>query len=647
MSGNWFRKVPLRGSIIAFLIVATFLIYFQTLSFGFLNFDDGQFVTENEVVSSDASSFADCFRYKFGEHDYFPLTYAFFRLLRMLFGFNPVVFHATNLLFHIANVVLIFFLCMRILAKFWPARKNNELSAAIIAFIFSFHPIHVESVSWVIDLKDMLFTFFYLSALLLYWKWIEDRKIVFYYLAFFLALLSMLSKSTAITFVAALFWVDLVIGRKGVKDIILEKIPFFLLTLTGFYIFGLFTNPGGALLGLTGGMAEGAAPYFPASVASLPVFLQRIVIASFRLGFWIMHSVFPFELNLFLMRSVLLEKYALLLPFIPFLLVAGFSGIWLLRKKTPLMLYGLAFLLITLSPAFAKSDVGISIFVPDRYMYLPLLGLLLVLSGLLVLFQQRVRWGLLIVFSIFWGWRTIDYLPVWKNNYTLYDYCLSLNPESSVPRLNRAMSYFKEGKNKEALIDFDFYIKHFPYEDTDAAYLNRGAILASQGDTASAMNDFQAVLRSDPKNTGALLNCGNIYLAKNELDNAREYFSTAYDIDSTNYLLNKKIASLYNKAGNHPVALRFAEKCHAQDAGDIDVLRLLGVSNLFVGNLRQAIDFFSEVIDKEDKYPDLWYYRAMAYFGIKDYSRAKSDVEEAKRRNVKCDPEFEKKLYAQ
>ncbi len=647
MSGDWFRKLPLRGSIIAFLIIATFLIYFKTLSFGFLNFDDGQFVTENEVVSSDTSSFADCFRYKFGEHDYFPLTYAFFRLLRLLFGFNPVVFHATNLLFHIANVVLVFLLCMKILTQFWPGRKNNELSAAIIAFIFSFHPIHVESVSWVIDLKDMLFTFFYLSALLLYWKWIDSRKIVFYYLAFFLAFLSLLSKSTAITFVAALFWVDFAIGRKGLKEMIIEKIPFFLLTLTGFYIFGLFTNPEGALLGLTGGMAEGAAPYFPASVASLPVFLQRIVIASFRLGFWIMHSLFPFELNLFLVRSVLLKSYAMLLPFIPFLLAAVFAGVWFLRKKTPLMLFGVLFMLITLSPAFAKADVGISIFVPDRYMYLPLLGLLLVLAGLLVLFHQKIRWGLIVVFSIFWGWKTIDYLPVWKNNYTLYDYCLTLDAESSVPRLNRAMSYFKEGKNKEALADFDFYIRHFPYEATDAAYLNRGAILASQGDTASAMNDFLAVLRSDPKNTGALLNCGNIYLARNELDKARELFSKAYDIDSTNYLLNKKIASLYNKAGNHEVAVRFAEKCHVQDSADIDILRLLGVSYLFIGNYQQAIALFTEVIEKEDKYPDLWYYRAMAYFAINDYSHAKSDVEEAKRRNFTCDPKFEEKLYAQ
>ena len=217
MSGDWFRKLPLRGSIIAFLIIATFLIYFKTLSFDFLNFDDGQFVTENEVVSSDTSSFADCFRYKFGEHDYFPLTYAFFRLLRLLFGFNPVVFHATNLLFHIANVVLVFLLCMKILTQFWPGRKNNELSVAIIAFIFSFHPIHVESVSWVIDLKDMLFTFFYLSALLLYWKWIDSRKIVFFTWLSSLRFYHCFQINSR-TFITALFWVDLLLAVRVERD---------------------------------------------------------------------------------------------------------------------------------------------------------------------------------------------------------------------------------------------------------------------------------------------------------------------------------------------------------------------------------------------------------------------------------------------
>ncbi|HPS13615.1 MAG TPA: hypothetical protein PLB87_10070, partial [Prolixibacteraceae bacterium] len=96
--------------ILPFLVVVTILYYGQSVFFQFLNFDDDQFISNNEIVTSNDHSFVDCFKYKFKEHDYFPLTFLVFRLLRVLFGLNPFFFHALNVTFHLINVILVFFL---------------------------------------------------------------------------------------------------------------------------------------------------------------------------------------------------------------------------------------------------------------------------------------------------------------------------------------------------------------------------------------------------------------------------------------------------------------------------------------------------------------------------------------------------------
>jgi len=626
------------------LIVITFLFYCQTLRFQFLNFDDNKFITDNEVVNSDQLSFVDCFSYKFKEHDYFPLTFLIFRVLRLAFGFDPVIFHAINLLLHIANVILVFFLLLKIFERLKPDLKKNQLISAVLALMFSIHPIHVESVSWAIDLKDILFSLFYLSGILSYWKWLESRKLRWYYLAFFLALLSILSKSTAITFIAILFWVDLIDQKKFNAEMLISKIPFFLLTLFGGYIFGLFSNPSATLSGLTGSAEVGLIPYFPSSVNSLPIIYQRIVIASFRFVFWVVHSIFPFELNLFYTRKELLDQFALFLPIIPFVVIASFVFTWWVRKKKPLFFYGILFLLITLSPAFAKTDTGISVFVPDRYIYLPIFGLLLAGYGLINTINKKIILAISIMVIVFWSYLTLRYLPKWKNNYSLYDYCLSINPNSPVPRANRALSYLNDGKKEEAFADFDYFIKNIPQEFSESAYLNRGVLFAERGDTTSALVDFETVLSKMPSNFGALLNCGSIYLAQNQLEKARVNFSKAYDVDSANFQLNKKIASLYNKSGSHAVALQFANKCLLTDKEDIDLLQIKGVSLFYLGQFKESIECMTNVIEKEDDLGRIWYFRSMARFYEKDFQGAKQDYLEALKRNSPPEVKFEKAL---
>jgi protein O-mannosyl-transferase len=218
------NKFSKTNFIILLVCIVTLVYYGQSLFFDFLTFDDDKFITLNKIITSDNSSIIDCFKYQFKESTYFPLTFVSFRVLRNLFGLNPAYFHALNLILHLLNIILIYFLSLKILKKLSSSLVNKELWSGVIALLFSIHPIHVESVAWAIDLKDMLFSFFYIFGLLTYWNWLEERKVRFYLLTIVFALFSILSKSTAITFIAILFWVDWLNGERLNRNLFISKI---------------------------------------------------------------------------------------------------------------------------------------------------------------------------------------------------------------------------------------------------------------------------------------------------------------------------------------------------------------------------------------------------------------------------------------
>jgi len=630
--------------ILPFLVVVTILYYGQSVFFQFLNFDDDQFISNNEIVTSNDHSFVDCFKYKFKEHDYFPLTFLVFRLLRVLFGLNPFFFHALNVTFHLINVILVFFLGLKVLKKLFPALKNPEGWASMVALLFSMNPVHVESVAWSIDLKDLLYTSFYLTGLLAYWKWLENGKMKVYLLSVLLAIGALLSKSTAITFIFLLFGIDWLNGVKAGKKMILSKIPFLLLTVGGFYIFGLLSDPQATLLGITGNAGTNFVPYYPDLIAGFPVVIQRIILSSFRLFFWFFHSLFPYKLSCLYSRRELLDLYELFLPALPILLLAAIFIAWRLRKKSPFLLSGFLFFLITISPALAKTDMGVSVFVPDRYMYLPLFGVLIMGVGFLIRLKQNEAVLIVLLFFVFWSFKTLTYLPAWKNSIKLYDYCLKTETDNEVALFNRGLSFLNENRMDESLNDFNRLIEKHPQTRNEKVFINRGLVLKERGEKEKAMADFNAALQLDPKNFIGLLNRGNLYMQLGEMDKARNDFSDAYDIDSANFVLNKNIASLYNRAGNHAVALQFANKCLMEQCDDLDLLKIKGVSLFFLGRNKDALVLFSKVVDIQQSDGTMWYLRSRSRFLEKDFKGAHEDLLKAKALNVKCDRAYAESL---
>lgn len=615
-----------------FLTFLTIIVFGQSLFFNFLSFDDELFILNNPVIANLDLPWTDCLKYKFKAPDYFPLSFLTWRGLNFLFGFNPFVFHLVNVLVYTLNVALVYVVSKEVIGCFFKKPSQVKYYSFFLALAFSIHPLHVESVAWAIDLKDLFSTCFYLFAMAFYIHWLKNKKLLFYFLALATALISMLYKSTGITFFAMLFLIDYLFQQKISWKWLIQKIPFGLVVVLGLYIFGFLTNADNINTGFSSSSPQGLKPYFPDILSGSARWIEIIVVMSFRVFFWIKQTLLPWSQTAFYSRNQLLDQYEYILLYIPAFIFGMVMFAFIFRKRLPAVWFGLLFFIITLSPSLVQSDIGVSIFTPDRYMYLPVLGLFFILVGLLHFLPTKIRSLLIILLLVFWGVKTITYLPAWKNSESLYNNALSVDPNCPEAMLNRSATFYKKGEVEKGITELDRFIGLYPTEFL--AYMNRGKMLNQSKALKQALTDFDKALELRPKNFDALLNRGLTYFSMDSLENARRDFSDAYDRDSTLFTLNKSIAMLYQQTNNYKVALGFAEKCLVEHASDIEVLSIKGMALFYLNNYEDAIAEFNKILELEPTLGKIWYHRSMAFFMLNKFENAQHDLKKAQELNA-------------
>jgi len=216
----------LIGSILAILVI-TALSYIPSLGNGFVNWDDGKYILGNSLVQDwSPAGIRRMFTQIFiGLHHYHPLTLLSFAFDYNYFGENPAVFHINSLIGHLFNTAIVFWL-------FYKLVRNIQV-AFIVSILFGIHPMHVESVAWISERKDIMYAFFYLLALVQYVNYCQlnyQRKYLNRCLLLFV--LSLLSKPMAVTLPLALLCFDYYFHRKWNWPIVKEKILFFVLSLS-------------------------------------------------------------------------------------------------------------------------------------------------------------------------------------------------------------------------------------------------------------------------------------------------------------------------------------------------------------------------------------------------------------------------------
>jgi len=499
---------------ILFAISVTVLSYFPVFHAGFTNWDDDYFVTNNPLIQSFSLQNIRAWFTRPFMGLYQPLILLSLALDFSLNGFNPFVFHATNLLLHMINTWLVYRFVKILL-------KKNHI-AQICMLLFGIHSIHVESVAWITERKDLLFSLFYLISLNLYLFYISKRSTWNYLLFIGVFLLSLLSKAMAVTLPLVLLLIDFYKGRKIFsKQVILEKVPlFFLATFWG--IITIYLHDQSGSLDNTTGFG----------------FIERLFLAFKGLAFYVVKTIIPLNLAAFhplpekITSPLWLETGLYILMFIIF-------SVWMIlkRNKYKVLFFGYCFFLATLFLFLIPP--GVPVIASERYAYLPSIGIIIIIAyGFNYVIKKFPKYKiasqiLLSVYIVFLGITTFSQAKSWNNSLSLWNNVIDVHGEFYFPLQQRGIAH-RINKNYQAAInDFDEAIMHNPnYYRT---YEQRGYVFSLISDYQKAERDFRKAVEIYPESYTAWSNLGFIYRQTNNFDMSLDCLNNAIRLNS-NYV---------------------------------------------------------------------------------------------------------------
>ena len=504
-------------------LIVTFILYFKFLFFGHISWDDPEMVFKNDLVKH--------FDLKglFSGHfvgNYIPVTMTVHAITWFLFENSDAGHHLINLLFHCLNGILVYQLGRRLF--------KSQPVASIGALIFLLHPLQIESVGWISELKNILSGTFYLAGLLAYLNYKENPGVKNYVPVFMFFILGCLSKSSVVVFPLSAICLDMLIDKKLILKTILNKLPLFLCSL----IFG-YVN----IKTQTADLFINHAHEFP--------YYQRFGLAGFALLKYLILFLFPVNLSVIypypeIKTAVFVTGYFMLL------IIIG-SLFWLFRRNSFTIPALLLFVLVNLILVLQILPFG-EVLYADRYAYIPLIGLGWI-AGLLFLKAKINQTLIATVLLALLGICSFSRVVVWKSALNLYEdilkkyptqfialnsagvECMFLNEDakaldylnkavSAAPRnykgfYNRGLLFLKNKKPELAIKSFNETIGLYDYAK---AYTGRASAYYMLGDIPKAMNDANTALQKDAGSSKAHFVLGNCYNDLNKLDEAsREY----------------------------------------------------------------------------------------------------------------------------
>ncbi len=481
--------LPKLLSICLMLILLIIAIYWPVTGNQFVAYDDQLYVTENPNVLAGLSWQGVYWAFtSLAVANWHPVTWLSHQLDVTLFGLNSGAHHAMNLLLHVANTLLLVFLLVRLTGTFWRS--------ALVAALFALHPMHVESVAWVAERKDLLCAFFFLLTLHAYLRYVQKARIRDLMPVILFFALSLMAKPMSVTlpFILLLldWWPLRRIGTVQLRIIILEKAPIVLLSVASCIIAMLAQQAGGAVI----------------AVAKLSI-LERLsnALSSYMLYLWQM--VWPHDLALLypLPATPTFVSAIFGAVFIILVTLAGFS----LRKNRPYLLVGWLWYLGMLVPVIGLVQVGVQSHA-DRYTYLPMVGCCIaVVWGLHDISANRryvydvlkvLTAGLLIMFAV----QTRQQVLVWRDSETLFRHTLEVTSENYVIHMSLGIELWKQGRWDEAIAEYRKAIAISP-QYADLYFVLANALLV-QGKADEAAEAFRTTLALRPDFRYAHTNLG-------------------------------------------------------------------------------------------------------------------------------------------
>jgi len=496
------------------IIFLTCLSFFPVLKNSFIpTWDDNAYVTDNPIIRHLNLQSLRLMFTKQVNGTYVPIPLLTYTIEFNLFGLHAFPFHFINLIIHIISTLLVF--------KLFRLLKINALYAAAGALLFGIHPMRIESVAWISERKDVLYTVFYLAALIYHVKFIKagEKGTNYYRLTLLFFFLALLSKIEAVTLPICMLLIDYFMERPLKSKLLIEKIPHFILSF---------------LIGSLGIFILSRVGLF--STNTQLCFLDRLFYGIFTLNIYIVKFFIPYLQSAIYPYPVAPGNS---LPFFyylsPVITVAIGFFVYKTMRFTKAVVFGVLFFFVNVVFLLQIVAAG-SAFLSDRYTYLAYTGLIFItvwwieylvrlknFNGRLVVFVFAIY--CVILLSI-----TFERCKTWKNGETLWTDVIKKFPDQNfAPYSNRGIAYSTAGQWDNALDDFSKAISlnsKFP-----VPYANRGAVYANIGQTDNAIADFTKALELDPNYKWVLHNRGVALGNIGQYDKAISDLSRAIKLD--------------------------------------------------------------------------------------------------------------------
>lgn len=557
-------KIPF---VVAVVLVLTAVSFLPSLNNSFTNWDDPEILLENPFVRD--LSFG-----KFGRilthpvmGNYHPLTTLSFAVEYRFFKDAPWIYHFDNLLLHVVNTGLVFYLIFLL---------KGTTVAAVTAALFGIHPMHVESVAWVTERKDVLYTFFYLSALIGYVK----GKKLWCWLFF---VLSLLSKVQAVSFPVALLVMDYFLKGNIHRRAWIEKVPFFMAAF---------------VVGGVGLWAAGQKEAF--HYAGMYSFVDRIILAGYILVVYLLKLIVPVKLSAIYPFPAKVGGLFLIEVYAAWVLLAGAAAGLFRQRRTRLwrgmndrvVIFGALFFLATIVWTLQIVPVGHG-FMADRFVYLPSLGIFFIVGCFIERLLARLGTvpkgdsprlrpaaALFALYLLALIFMTTQQCAVWKNSLSLWSHAIRQYPGFHEPYFHRADYYRRIGDIPGAINDYNQSLALNPRYVK--AYANRGSLYHDLGQLDLALKDYNTALAVMPERVEIYGNRANLLSQKGQYDLAALDYAKALTASPADPFIYYNRGLMYLQKGDYRLALQDILK--AQSLG-------LPVDEKFLIQLKQNVKF--------------------------------------------------------
>ena len=597
MSQRHTHSTRTAAGIIIFLVVSVVAVYWQTRGHAFIEFDDQIYLLENPHVRSGVSlaniQWAFSSVYAANWH---PLTWLSHMLDVELFGMNPAGHHLTSVFLHAVNAVLLFTLLLRITGALWKS--------ALVAVLFALHPLHVESVAWVAERKDVLSALFWLVTLHLYARYVDNPALSRYLYVLIAFCLGLMSKPMLVSLPFVLLLMDFwplqrpalwgpdTTGQPRLEArrfLLLEKLPFLLIGMASAAITVFAQQQGNAMTPLV------ASPL-----------AERIQNALFAYTAYLGKMIRPTDLAVFYPFQTGLPAWKI---FGAAGLLATITAVaFRERRRHPYLLFGWSWYIITLVPVIGIVRVGLQA-MADRYTYMPLTGIFIMLvwgtANLLERGSESLRrlsyamTAVVLAACLLLSWRQISY---WRDTTTLFTHALDSTKGNFMALAVLGRHLERQGRLDEALERFNEALEIAPWYEY--AKVHQGIILMNRGRLDAAVFKYNEAILQNPESVSGHINLGIVMGLQGRHEDAIRNFRIALDFNP------RSEAALYNlgmelaTTGKLDEALQYYYKALEIDPDDVNCLNNLGVALAGLGRFDEAIRQFTRALQLKPDFFD-------------------------------------------